>query len=504
MAGHQGHEKETDSIVLTNPLTSPPFPSPGDQHDPERLTNILLALEAPQHILVWLQQHYDGLSPLAFLSPEARQALGNRFDRLAVNIPRLVVTSIAERLRITGFDGADAPAVWQAFGDNDLDLYSYQAHAEALLFGRSYAFIWTAPDGSPRVSIESARQCAVLADPGSRQITSAVKRWRTTTTTEAVLLLPDRIERYSASAGATSGGFNLVDVQDNPLGVVPVVQLLNHDRLPITWGATGLDEIAYPDRLLIGSAAESEVWDVIPLASALGKLLVDMLVTSEYVGRPRRWATGIELMEEPKLDRQGNPVLDEDGNPVIITTNPIKESSRMAVSENESAKFGQLDGARLDGYEAAVNVLTQQIAAVSSLPAHYLGVMSNQPPSADALRASEQSLVARCEQKQRSFGKAWQKVGQLMMAVQNGVDPSAVDITPVWAPADEASQAQEADSTVKLVQAGILPVSYGLRKLGYTDAEIEQIRQDMAADGTAKNAGDPLARIYGKSLGLDN
>ena len=488
---------------MTNPFTSPPFPPPGDQHDPERLTNILLALEAPQHWFAWLTDHYDGVHPLSFLAPEARQALGSRFDRLAVNIPRLVITSIAERLRLTGFDGADAEAVWQGYTANDLDLYSYQAHAEALLFGRAYAFVWTAPDGSPRVSVESARQCAVLADPGSRQVVSAVKRWRTTTSTEAVLLLPDRIERYWASAGATSGGFNLVDVQPNNLGVVPVVQLLNHDRLPITWGVSGLDEIAYPERLLIGSAAESEIWDICPLSDALGKLIVDMLVTSEFVGRPRRWATGIELMEEPELDRRGQPVLDDDGNQVIITTNPIAETSRMMVSEDENAKFGQLDGARLDGYEAAVNVLTQQIAAVSSLPAHYLGVMSNQPPSADALRASEQSLVARCEQKQRSFGKAWQKVGQLMMAVQNGVDPRDVEISPIWAPADEASQAQEADSTVKLYQAGLLPASYALRKLGYTDEEIVQIRSDTTADGNAKADGDPVARMYGR-MGLDN
>ena len=30
-----------------------------------------------------------------------------------------------------------------------------------------------------------------------------------------------------------------------------------------------------------------------------------MMVTSEYVGRPRRWATGIELTEEPVLDADG-------------------------------------------------------------------------------------------------------------------------------------------------------------------------------------------------------
>lgn len=496
MAGHPESETQEDSVILTNPFTSPPFPPPGDQYDPERLTNIILALEAVQHTLVYLQNHFDGTNPLAFLAPEAKQTLGDRLGRLVVNVPRLVITSQAERLRITGWDGADAEAVWQAWQGNDLDLRSYQAHSEALLFGRSYAFVWANPDGSPRVSIESARQCAVLADPGTRQITSAVKRWRTTTSTEAMLYLPDRIEHYRASAGATSGGFNLVGVQDNPLAMVPVVQLTNEDRVAVSWGPFGIDEVAYPERLLVGSAVHSEIWDVIPLTDALNKILADALVTSEYVGRPRRWATGIELMEELKLDRQGNPVLDDDGNPVIITTNPIKETSRMMVSENDQAKFGQLDGARLDGYADAVNVIVQQIAAVSALPQHYLGQVANQPPSADALRASEASLVARCEQKQRSFGKAWRQVARLMMAVQSGVDPSEVEIAPIWAPADESSAAAEADSTVKLFQAGLLPASYALRKLGYTDSDIAQIRADTEADGRAQSAGNPMAEYF--------
>lgn len=483
-------------LLVTNPFTSPPFPPVGEQYDPERLTDILLALDAPQHWMVWLQNHFDGLSRVAFMAPEARVELGDRFDRLVVNIPRLAITSLVERLRVSGFGGADGDRVQQAWATNDLDLLAVNAYSEALLFGRSYAFCWANPDGSARVTIESARQCAVLADPGTRQITSAVKRWRTRTTTEAVLLLPDRIERYSAGAGATCGGFQLIDVQDNPLGCVPVVQLLNHDRLPITWGSHGLDEVAFPDRLLIGSAAHSEIWDLIPLSDALSKVILDMLVTSEFTGRPRRYATGITLYEQPKLDRQGNPVLDADGNPIIETVNPIKESSRMAVSENPEAKFGQLDGADLRGYAEAVNVLVEQIAAVSALPQHYLGVMANQPPSADALRAAEQALVARCEAKQRSFGKSWERLGRLVVAIETGADPADGDVVTEWCPADEASTAQEADATVKLFQAGLLPASYALRKLGYTDADIEQIRADIQADGTAKASGDPLANYY--------
>ena len=69
----------------------------------------------------------------------------------------------------------------------------------------------------------------------------------------------------------------------NPLGIVPVVNLRNTDRIIGDWGS-------------------SEIDDLKPLVDALNKSLADMMVTSEYVGRPRRWATGIELTETPVLD----------------------------------------------------------------------------------------------------------------------------------------------------------------------------------------------------------
>lgn len=56
----------------------------------------------------------------------------------------------------------------------------------------------------------------------------------------------------------------------------------------------------------------SEIEDLKPLVDALNKSLADMMVTSEYVGRPRRWATGVELVEEPVLDADGAQVLDID------------------------------------------------------------------------------------------------------------------------------------------------------------------------------------------------
>ena len=99
----------------------------------------------------------------------------------------------------------------------------------------------------------------------------------------------------------------------------------------------------------------------------LNKLLTDLLVTSEYVGRPRRWATGVELTEKPILDDTGQPT----GETEAI--NPFPEGNRMLISDAPESRFGQLEAADLAGYGNAVSVLLGQIMAVSALPAHYVG-----------------------------------------------------------------------------------------------------------------------------------
>ncbi len=275
---------------------------------------------------------------------------------------------------------------------------------------------------------------------------------------------PDEIVRYRANqTGATIHGFRVVDTIANPLGVPPVVRLLNSDRL--------LDE------------GVSEVDDLRPLCDALNKVLADMMVTSEYVGRPRRWATGVELTEEPILDDAGAPTGETEA------VNPFPEGHRMLLSEAPELKFGQLEAADLGGYGNAVSVLLGQIMAVSALPAHYVGQLSDTPASADALRAAEASLTARAEARQQQFGRSWEDVARLIVAVRDGADPLQVDARVKWADASTRSIAQEADAVVKLFTAGLLPASYALARLGYGDDEVSQIRTAWNEERMLRNAG---------------
>ena len=61
------------------------------------LMQLLQRLDEPAARYGELDRYYQGRQPLAFLSPEAKTALGNRFGLMASNIPRLAVTALAQR-----------------------------------------------------------------------------------------------------------------------------------------------------------------------------------------------------------------------------------------------------------------------------------------------------------------------------------------------------------------------------------------------------------------------
>lgn len=428
--------------------------------------------------LAVLDAYAAGTQPLTYLSPESRTALAGRIQQVSVNVPRLVVSTLVERLRVTGFlrDGRPDPGLWATWTRGDLDQLAPVAHRESLTLGSSYVVVWAGRDGRAQVSVESPKQVIVERDPATRAVLSALKRWEAPVVPgsaapvqRAVTFEPDVITRYStdaAGAPATSGAWRVVETIRNPLGVVPVVPLVNAERLLDVDGT-------------------SEFADVIPLTDALVKLLSDLLVTSEFYARPRRWVTGIEVDEREVLDAEGQPT----GETVAV--DPFAtEVNRTWIGEPPDAKFGQFTATDLAAYENGVKVIMQSIVAVTSLPEHVLGVGSDNPTSADAIRASEAGLTARAEAKQRSFGRAWEAVARLAVAVESGVDPASVDVSAQWADPTTRSVAQEADAAVKLVAAGVLPPSEALHRLGYTDDDITRIREARRLDGATITEGE--------------
>jgi hypothetical protein len=421
--------------------------------------DLLVALSAKlnesQPPMAVLDAYFEGRQPAAFLSPKSSEALSKKLTVLSVNFPKLLVNSVAERMSITGFRAqgeTDADAeLWRVWHANDLDSQSYLAHIDALTYGRSFVIVWAGADArTPRVTVESAKQMTVAYDPATGAVRAAVKRWEDGGAHHAVLYEPDVITVWEGKENALV----VVDTIPNPLGEVPVVPLVNRTRL-------------------LDFEGTCEAADILGLTDALAKTMSDAMVTSEYYARPRRYVTGFEIVE------------DDEGNPINPFSN---EENRMMQSENAETKFGQLDGARLDGYGDLTAVITQQLGAIAGLPPHYLGLNGDQPPSADSIRSAEASLVAKVIGKHRTYGRSWAKVADLIVKVRDGINTR--DFEALWTAPDTRTPAQVADAAAKLAGIGVPLASVLADPMGYTPSQIDSIMQAQRADALSKAGTD--------------
>ena len=240
------------------------------------------------------------------------------------------------------------------------------------------------------------------------------------------------------------GKWAFIGSTPNPLGVVPVVPLINVERIHDDTGASVVDDLA-------------------PLVDALNKLVTDMLTTSEAVARPKRYATGVTLEDAVVgFDADaGFAADDEDQAPEILdedpgVESPFQDSDDMWIAEEAEAKFGQLPGADMNGYRTGVDLVMQQIMAVTSLPAHLVGITTSNPATAEALRASEVALASNASSRVRVITRPMEWAVRLLVAVAEGVSPDRVSVRLQWADTTTRSVAQEADAAVKLHAEGIV------------------------------------------------
>src|SRR5690606_28032952 len=115
--------------------------------------------------------------------------------------------------------------------------------------GRSFVIVWAGADGKPLVTVESARQVAVYRDPATREVSAALKRWTDGGKAYAVVFTPDGVTRLQSRGHVPSegsipaSGWEVVETLDNPLGVVPVVPIVNRGRLMQLDGVSEMEDV---------------------------------------------------------------------------------------------------------------------------------------------------------------------------------------------------------------------------------------------------------------------
>jgi hypothetical protein len=248
--------------------------------------------------------------------------------------------------------------------------------------------------------------------------------------------------------------------------MVPVVPLVNRAR---TRNRGGVSELA----------------DVIPLSDAACKIATDMMVSAEYHAVPRRAAFGFDESD----------FVDADGNPVSAFSRVAGRVWATAKSKAEGADIIQFPEANLTNFHATLNSLAALVASLSGMPPHFLGLTTDNPASADAIRSSETRLIKRAERKQRGFGGSWERVQRIALRIRDGEwNDDARRLETVWRSAATPTVAQSADAAVKLYTGGIVPLRQTREDIGYNETQIALMEE-------ADQAEDPMTRVLpGRAL----
>lgn len=444
-----------------------------------------------------LEGYYSGKQPLAFATEEWRKANAARYSGFSDNWCGTIVNAEAERLQPTGLTGMSktgASKLWDQLQMNEFDAQFSQGVVTALTARRAYVIVWDDGDGESLVTFEHPSNVEIEYDwENPRLRKAALKTWVDEDTEYATLYTPDALfkwkrqrmstanERESQAkqgrtGAASDGGWlprfedDSLWIIDNPLGVVPVVEISNRPTLkgdPI-----------------------SEIQGVMPMQDAINLLWAYLFLAADYASMDAR----VMLGTNPPMI----PVLDKDGN--VLSSRPVEmkdlREKRLITLSGDNAKIDSWKAASLDIFTDTIEVAVGHIAAQTRTPPHYL--VSNKGLSnlsGDALVAAEIGLVQKSNEFITFTDPQLREVAR-MIALVKGDEKLAMQtrlagIT--WKDREKRSESQLADALQKKSTMGY-PFEYLLEEAGKSPSEIRRIMKMRKAEmDEALGAGVQLA-----------
>lgn len=404
-----------------------------------------------------LDAYYDGEQRLEQLGLAVPDDL-RQFVTI-VAWPGTQVDSIVERQRVEGFrlpgQSESDDGLWEVWQANDLDSESPMARIDRSVFGRGYYCVGTNDDAPdlPLVTVESPLQMTHEWSNHKRTVTSAARFYVDDDGPSRVRKSTLYVDGATIWLVAGKGGWEIEDRDDHGFPV-PVVPLVNRQRTHDRYGT-------------------SQMGRIISLTDAAARGLTLAQVATEVMGIPQRTAAGLTQAD----------FKDPDTGKALTAWEAY--FGAVWATSNKDAKFSQFTAADLQNFANIVKHYAQLVAGVTGLPMRYLGQLSDNPPSADGIRADESRLVQTCETQNAAEAGALERVMRLVRRFQTGDDdPRLASMETLHRNPATPTVAQAADAAVKLYAAGIISKRQARRDMGYSSVQITNMEQDDADAGS--------------------
>lgn len=430
----------------------------------------IAALEAEQDLYERYEDYYRGDQQLEFATDRWVEAFADTFDAFADNWCQVVVDSAVQRLEITGWTTEDgdtkdsklADEIWDA---NDLHVEETDLYTGTYVKGDGFMMVWPEPDGEkddeggrmPEVFYQDAMDCQVFYDPRHRRkIMRAAKQFRDMKgDLNLYIYHPDRIYQYKSTNTTTAQEAALMSMRGEFL-----------DHLPSGWGK--VKEVPNPydivpifhfrNRSGIGTHGISELKSVIPMQNAVNKLLMDLLVASEFGSFRQKWIAG----GAPPKNDDGSVGWRAGGNRVWHSTDP----------NSSFGEYGQID---LEPIFKAIDSVVGHIAKITQTPMHYLRT-SGDMPSGEALKTAESGLVQKVEAAAKAWGSPWSKCMTFAVQIKKGSKPDK-PIIPVWKQPETRHDLEQAQTAQLKAVMGVPIEQLWMEHFDYTQNQVDEFKK---------------------------
>ena len=214
------------------------------------------------------------------------------------------------------------------------------------------------------------------------------------------------------------------------------------------------------------------------------------MVAAEFVAIPLRGFLGVG--PDAFEDEKGNK---------LTAMEAIMGRLLAIPADADTVKQFEFASAQLSNFTGVIDKLASLTASIAGLPPHYMGMATDNPPSAEAIAASESRLAARAERAQDSLGCGALDAGELILKFTKAWDPEYAAMRLDWRDVRTPTEAAKADAAVKLNQAKILPLRQTRQRLGYDDDAIDEMELEDEAEAQRSPAGQLVTRLADQAPG---
>lgn len=396
---------------------------------------------------------------------------------VAVGWPGLVVDALDERLNIrsavvpghqTSEFGLDS-----IIAENELEQTWHDSHIDAMVQGVAFETVTLGDreNGEPEVlvTIEAPTTMSGIFNPRRRSLDAAgsIVKGKNGKVIAFTLFTRKSILKLAMTKDGT---WTVEERQEHKLGRPPVRMLVNRARASRQWGRS---EITRP---------------IIAATDSAMRTLLTAELSRELYGAPTRVI--LDASEKYFTDSLGNASNAWRAYLGRFLALPRDES---AGKEGTQPRIEQLSSSSPAPYTDLIKMYSEMVAGEAALPPTYLGFVTENPASADQIRAVEARHVKRAERRQKAFGAAHRGALLDAVALRDDLAPADLprELTQMkisWFDAATPTKAAAADAISKQVAAGVLPPRSRvvLEGLGYDELQIQQIEDDWRREDARK------------------